>query len=123
MRRKSKKALSILLLICWIMLLFYWIRDYYGVYPRPEDFTPEGRQRVQLWYERRKAVQRLRRYYGENYKYVDGVRRTDDFNFEEYYATIYIYQLTPELEAQIRQEVKLGPHVRLRSIDEYFWED
>jgi len=117
MRRKSKKALSILLLICWTMLLFYWI------YPRPEDFTPEGRQRVQLWYERRKAVQRLRRYYGENYKYVDGVRRADDFNYEEYYVTIYIYQLTPELEAQIRQEVKLGPHVRLRSIDEYFWED
>ncbi len=83
----------------------------------------QGRQRVQLWYERRKAVQRLRRYYGENYKYVDGVRRADDFNYEEYYVTIYIYQLTPELEAQIRQEVKLGPHVRLRSIDEYFWED
>ena len=36
MRRKSKKALSILLLIYWTMLLFYWIRDYYGVYPRPE---------------------------------------------------------------------------------------
>ena len=59
----------------------------------------------------------------KNYKYVDGVRRADDFNYEEYYVTIYIYQLTPELEAQIRQEVKLGPHVRLRSIDEYFWED
>lgn len=122
MRRKSKKALSILLLICWTMLLFYWIRDYYGVYPRPEDFTPEGRQRVQLWYERRKAVQRLRRYFGDDFRRVDGVSPEDAIDLEKQIIVIPIYGLTPELEEEIRREVYLGPHVQLRYTDSEVFE-
>ena len=89
----------------------------------PEEFTPERYAQIRLANERFIAVKRLRRYFGEDFRRVDGYWPEDALNDEENYAAIYIYQLTPELEEQIRQDVKLGPHVRLRNADEYFYYD
>ena len=67
-------------------------------------------------------MQRLRRYFGDDFRSVDGVSPEDAINLEKQIVVIPIYGLTPELEEEIRREVYLGPHVQLRYTDSEVFE-
>lgn len=121
--KQIRHLFAILPLCLWTYLIFLVIFQIHGPDCGPEQFTPEHCAQVRLDNERFAAVKRLRKYFGEDFRRVDGYWPEDAFNYEENYVAIYIYQLTPELEEQIRRDVKLGPHVRLRNTDEFFFYD
>lgn len=120
--KQLKRLLSILLLCLGTGLNFLAISHFYGLDCEPERFSPEVMLLYHLGEERELAVKRLRRYFGDDFRRVDGVRPENSIDLEKQIVIIPIYGLTPELEEEIRREVYLGPHVQLRYTDSEVFE-
>ena len=120
--KQIRRLLSLLLLCLGTGLNFLAISHFYGLGCGPERFSPEVMLLYHLGEERAIAVKRLRRYFGDDFRSVDGVSPEDAINLEKQIVVIPIYGLTPELEEELRREVYLGPHVQLRYTDSEVFE-
>lgn len=120
--KQLRRLLSLLLLFLGTGLNFLAISHFYGLDCGPERFSPEVMLLYHLGEERAIAVKRLRRYFGDDFRRVDGVRPENSIDLEKQIVVISIYDLSPELEQEIRREVYWGPHVQLRYTDSEVFE-
>ena len=101
--KQIRRLLSLLLLFLGTGLNFLAISHFYGLDCGPERFSPEVMLLYHLGEERAITVKRLRRYFGDDFRSVDGVSPEDAINLEKQIVVIPIYGLTPELEEEIRR--------------------